>query len=176
MEISYREPDNHDLLNIHKLFKDAIAGAFKQNNITDKEELAYEINEKSDRIDKYLNHQLKDSFFLIALDKTRIAGIAGIYPVKQLIMDNTNDISSHTLELGSVYIHPEYQKQGIAGNLVDRLIKRMASQGVGEYYLDCGYATSQEYWKRVFGKPIKTIENYFGENESYMIWKNKTVT
>ncbi len=88
-------------------------------------------------------------------------------------MDNTNDISSHALELGSVYIHPEYQKQGVAGNLVDRLINKMASLGIGEYYLDCGYATSQKYWKRVMGKPIKTIENYFGENESYMIWKKK---
>ncbi len=78
MEISYREPNIHDFHNIQTLFKDAIAGAFKQNSIMDKEELAYEINEKSDRIDKYLNHQLKDSFFLIAVDKIRIAGIAGI--------------------------------------------------------------------------------------------------
>ena len=46
--------------------------------------------------------------------------------------------------------------------------------GIHEFYLDCGYRTSQSYWIKKFGKPYINIENKFGKNQDYMIWKVET--
>jgi len=47
-------------------------------------------------------------------------------------------------------------------------------RNIYSFYMDCGYSTSQVYWKKLFGNPIKTFPNYFGKDESYMIWEIDT--
>jgi GNAT superfamily N-acetyltransferase len=168
------EPDISLLPEIIDLFTDSITNTFEQNGIKDLKELEYEISEKSDRVKNYINSKNDNEFFIVAESDNAIAGIAGIYPVSDTIIKNYPTLSKKDIEIGSVYIKPEFQRQGITRILLKRLVNELLKKKFDRFYLDCGYPTSQVYWTKMFGDPIKTFSNYFGKDESYMIWEIDT--
>jgi GNAT superfamily N-acetyltransferase len=174
MSIILIEPDTTLLPEIINLFTDSIANTFKLNGIKDLAELQYEISEKSERVRNYIESKSNDEFFIVAKLDKYIAGIAGVFPVSDTIIKNYPTLSKNDIEIGSVYIKPEYQRQGITRILLKRLLNELWERKIYKFYLDCGYSTSQVYWKRVFGNPVKTFPNYFGKDESYMIWEIDT--
>jgi GNAT superfamily N-acetyltransferase len=159
---------------IVELFTDSITKTFELNGIKDLKELEYEINEKSERVRNYLGSKNDNELFLIAESENHILGIAGIYPVSDTIIKNYPTLSKNDIEIGSVYIKPEYQRQGITRILLKRLLNELWERKIYKFYLDCGYSTSHVYWKKLFGNPIKNFPNYFGKDESYMIWEIDT--
>jgi GNAT superfamily N-acetyltransferase len=165
------QPDLASFPLIIDLFTESISSTFKMNGIQDNEELKYEINEKSLWVKKFLESKNNSSLFLVAKNDAIIVGIAGFFPVSKTIRKNIPTLSEKDIEIGSVYIRPHYQRMGITSELLNALLEEMKNKGITEFYLDCGYPTSQVYWKRIFGDPIREFPNYFGEGESYMIWE-----
>lgn len=171
MNLALCQPDFTLFPLIVDLFTDSISNTFKLNNIHNNEELKYEINEKSSWVKDFIESKNHSSLFLIAKYDADVAGIAGYFPVSKTIRKNSPTLSEKDIEIGSVYIRPQYQKRGITRILLRALLEEMKIKGIREFCLDCGYPTSQVYWKKIFGNPIREFPNYFGENESYMIWK-----
>ena len=174
MSLILIEPDISLLPKIVDLFTDSITNTFMINGIKDLAELQYEINEKSERVRNYIESKNDDEFFIITELHNHIVGIAGIFPVSDMIIKNYPTLSKKDIEIGSVYINPKFQRQGITKILLEMLLNRLLEKKIETFYLDCGYPTSQVYWKRVFGNPVKTFPNYFGKGESYMIWRIDT--
>lgn len=174
MNLNIRQPRLSDFSKIQKLFVESIENTFKLNSIEDELECNFEIIDKTRRVKRYLENVEPIVEFIIAEDSNVICGIAGLYPITKLIRENVKTATLHNFEIGSVYILPQYQRKGIAKKLFCYLIDEMIKQGIKDFYLDCGYTTSQKYWKQLLGEPSLSFENYFNSGDYYMIWKNKT--
>ena len=59
--------------------------------------------------------------------------------------------------------------KGIASALIHALIDYLHMVGVQQFCLDSGYRQAQKKWLRKFGKPYKTIEDYWGKDNDHMI-------
>jgi len=113
MSLTVVEPSINMFPAIVELFTDSITKTFELNGIKDLKELEYEINEKSERVINFLDSKNDNELFMIVESDNHIAGIAGVYSVSDTIIKNYPTLSTNDIEIGSVYIKPEYQRQGI---------------------------------------------------------------
>ena len=73
-------------------------------------------------------------------------------------------------ELGSLYILPEYQGQGIGSALIGELLEFLREQGIDRFCLDSGYQRAQRRWLQKFGEPYITVKDYWGPDSVHMVW------
>ena len=73
-------------------------------------------------------------------------------------------------EMGTAFVHPDHQGQGIASTLLEELKREMRSRDIREFCLDSGYQRAQRIWKKKFGSPRYTFQNYWAEGVSHEIW------
>jgi len=162
-----------DISHLKNLFEKTISEIFERNNIKDKIELEHEINDKIDKVFKSVLEEESIARFFVVEKENTIVGIAGFSLINNDIRSNIEN-NENAYELGTVYILPEFQRKGIGSLLINTVLENIKNMGIHEFYLDCGYRTSQPYWIEKFGKPYINIENKFGKNQDYMIWKVKT--
>ena len=165
-----------DISHLKNLFEKTISEIFERNNIEDKSEIEHEIIDKIDKVSKAIFEEESIArFFVVEIENT-IVGIAGFSLINNDIKNNfeNNENNENSYELGTVYVLPEFQRKGIGSLLINTVLENIKNMGIHEFYLDCGYRTSQSYWIEKFGKPYVNIENRFGNNQDYMIWKVKT--
>lgn len=154
---------------LERLFSETITDTFRKNGIDNPAELRHEIEEKVALVHDAVSAPGR-AHFLVALVHGRAVGIAGTFPVSQVIRDHLPHLPENQVELGAVYIRPSHQRQGIAQELVGRSIALLAQHGVDSFVLDCGYRTSQRFWRRLFGEPTISLASFFGEDQAYEIW------
>ena len=162
-----------DISHLKNLFEKTISEIFERNNIEDKIELEHEINYKIYKVSKSIFEEESTARFFVVEKENTIVGIAGFSLINNDIKSNIEN-NENTYELGTVYVLPEFQRKGIGSLLINTILENIKNMGIHEFYLDCGYRTSQSYWIKKFGKPYIIIENKFGTNQDYMIWKVKT--
>ena len=172
--IKIRSVTNFDVDELKKLFEITISDIFTKNDIIDPYEMKNEIEGKSIKVyNAIINKKPKSKYYVAETNKC-IIGIAGYSLINNDIKANIEIENYDAYELGTVYILPEYQRIGVGTLLIENIIESMKNTGIYEFYLDCGYKTSQLFWLKKFGTPYKIIKNKFGENQDYMIWKVKT--
>lgn len=76
-------------------------------------------------------------------------------------------------EIGTVFVKPDYQGQGIGNLLLNAMYLTLQSRGIEEFCLDSGYVNAQKIWKGKFGEPDYLLENYWGEGYPHMIWRKR---
>lgn len=157
------------LTDLEIVFNETITHTFRTNAIDDPAELVHEIEEKVALVRGAVEAP-GGAHFVVALDGGRPVGVAGTFPVCRVIRDHLPHLPQDQRELGAVYVRPSHQRQGIAKALVGRSIALLAQHGVDSFVLDCGYRTSQRFWRRLFGEPTVSLTSYFGEDHAYEIW------
>ncbi len=172
--IEIRRPKIEDIEELNCFFKMLVANTFAR------EGLAYMLDEIEDEIKskkRYLKSDLdsngEDRYFLIALDGEKVIGTIEYGPASQLINDLTNSELKELFEVGTVFVHPDYQKRGIGNKLLNAIYVTLKSKGVEEFCLDSGYTNSQKIWKKKFGEPDYLIKDFWGEGFDHMIWRVK---
>lgn len=83
----------------------------------------------------------------------------------------TNSKLMHLVEVGTVFVRPDYQKQGVGNLLLNAMYQALKDKGIEEFCLDSGYPGAQKIWLKKFGTPDYFLENYWGENLHHMIWR-----
>nr|WP_283571201.1 GNAT family N-acetyltransferase [Paenibacillus brevis] len=109
-------------------------------------------------------------WFLVALLGENIVGTISYGPCGEDILNCTGNALGNVGELGSLYILPEYQGQGIGSVLIRAAANRMASQGIQRFSLDSGYRIAQQKWLNKFGKPYAVVPDYWGAESAHMVW------
>ncbi len=171
--IKIRAVTKFDFDELKKLLKITIFDIFTKNGIIDSHELKNEIEDKSIKVYNAIIEEKSNSKYYVAEINKCIIGIAGYSSINNDIKANIEIENYDAYELGTVYILPEYQRIGAGTLLIENIIESMKKFGIYEFYLDCGYKTSQFYWFKKFGKPYKIVRNKFGKDQDYMIWKVK---
>lgn len=113
-----------------------------------------------------------ERYFLIAIHGQRIVGTIEYGPPSKLINNNTDNALKDFFEVGTVFVHPAYQKKGIGNLMLKEMFLLLHSKGIAEVCLDSGYRQSQSIWKRKFGTPLYCLVHYWVEGNPHMIWKH----
>lgn len=154
-----------------EVFETAIPDAFEKEGLSFmKETIDGEILHKK----KMLKHALEAPdagiYFLVAKQKEQVIGVISISPCGEDIKKCTENELGHLYELGSLYVLPEYQDQGIGSALIGAMIKHLDSQGIAEFCLDSGYKRAQKRWLNKFGAAYRVAPDYWGPGADHMIW------
>ncbi|MGG3560059.1 GNAT family N-acetyltransferase [Neobacillus rhizosphaerae] len=172
LNIEIRRPRIEDTNELNQLFEKVIIDTFTKEGIGEKcEDIEAEINTKK----KYLLSDFASNgvnrYFLIAWHSDKIVGSIEYGPASNLICKCTKNAFNGLHEVGTVFVHPEYQGMGIGRALLNSIYSELQLKGIEEFCLDSGYARAQQIWKKKFGEPDYLLNDYWGEGFDHMIWK-----
>lgn len=159
-----------DIEGAYKLFKITIPDAFKKSGSEDKKELIEkEIQHKKEILQEAVNNN--NILFWVAKDKEKVIGTISYGPCCNDIKECTNNEITDLGELGSIFVLPEYQGQGVGSALINHLLAYLKKEGIKEFCLDSGYEQAQKTWLRKFGKPYAIVKDHWAPGVDNMVWR-----
>jgi len=173
MAINIRRPEVDDIDQLTKHFNETILDIFSREDIQDDDLCSGEMKEKMVFLMEDLDSKGKDRYFLVATVDGEIAGTIAYGPSNELIHECTHGELNDIGEIGTVYVHPKFQKQGIGMKLMNAMYISLISRGVSEYCLDSGYSSAQEIWTRKLGAPEYVSKDHWGTGNDHMVWHKK---
>ncbi|USG65461.1 GNAT family N-acetyltransferase [Brevibacillus ruminantium] len=175
--VEIRRPRVEDTEELHQFFRTVIQDTFFREGIADLlDDIENEFKTKKHYLKTDLESNGQQRYFLIAVDKNNknIIGTIEYGPASELIRVCTDGALSHLHEVGTVFVHPDYQKRGIGTLLVNVIVLTLQNRGIQEFCLDSGYAQAQKVWSKKFGEPDYLLKDYWGEGADHMIWRPRT--
>lgn len=180
LNIMIRRPNTEDEASAYRMFTASITDAFVQEGLADAaEDIAYEIAHKSELLRVAIEGSSSTSyspgvppvaFFLIAEREGEVAGTISFGPRGDKIQELAGEELNGVGELGSLYVHPNVQNQGIGSKLIAAMVNEMRNRGVETFCLDSGYGKAQERWRRKFGEPHIFAKDYWDAGAHHAIW------
>ena len=158
----------------YQVFETTIPVAFEQEGIGSLlDDIQNEIAHKKALIHTALQSDYNKEarvFFLVAKMGKSIVGTISYGPCGEEIRECTDHRLNDIGELGSLYVLPEVQGQGIGSALILALVTELQRLGIQQFCLDSGYRIAQKKWQRKFGEPYVVAKNYWGEGTDHMVW------
>lgn len=174
LSIEIKRPIEKDLDNLNLFFRVVIEDTFEREGIAHLvDDIESEIIEKQKYLKLDLDSNRENRYFLLAIINNQIIGTIEYGPVSKLISDLTNGELQDLVEVGTVFVRPDYQGKGIGTLLWNAMYLTLQSKGIDEFCLDSGYSNAQKIWKKKFGKPDYLIKDYWSEGNDHMIWRRK---
>ncbi|MGG6311825.1 GNAT family N-acetyltransferase [Paenibacillus macerans] len=154
-----------------RVFELAIPDAFAREGLGDlEEEIHGEIGHKQKMLNSALASANAGVRFLIAKAEGEVVGTISFGPCGKEIRECTHQALDDVGELGSLYILPSYQGQGLGSALIKALATQLHRQGIKRFCLDSGYRRAQQRWLRKFGEPYTVGKDYWGPGHDHMVW------
>lgn len=174
MPIIITRPTKEEVEALHDFFETVITDTFRKEGIGDKkEDLIAEIETKKHYLAMDLESNGENRYFLIAKIENRIMGSIEYGSSSELICQITNDKLRDIKEIGTVFVHPEYQRRGVGSLLLKAIYEELDKNKLKVFCLDSGYKHAQDVWKKKFGVPDYLIKDYWDIGYDHMIWKLK---
>ncbi|MRN57270.1 GNAT family N-acetyltransferase [Paenibacillus monticola] len=166
-----------DTLSVNQLFEASITDAFEKEGLGHfQDDIQQEIENKKRLVERALDPTTMDTYFLLAKINEVVVGTISYRPCGEDIRICTENELDDVGELGSLYVLPSYQSQGVGSSLIKGMLASLKKQGVDRFCLDSGYKRAQERWLRKFGEPYKTVEDYWGPGSIHMVWLCNTMS
>ncbi|MDK8189117.1 GNAT family N-acetyltransferase [Paenibacillus sp. UMB7766-LJ446] len=163
-----------DMESACQVFETSITNAFMQEGLGAlHEDIRDEIEHKKAMLHSALhpdNNKESSVFFLLAKREETVVGTISYGPCGEEIQECTNNQLNRIGELGSLYVLPEVQGQGIGSALIQALATELQRRKITQFCLDSGYRTAQQKWQRKFGEPYAVAKNFWGEGSDHMVW------
>jgi GNAT superfamily N-acetyltransferase len=173
--IEVRRPKIEDTAEMNQFFTKVIRDTFTVEGLTElQDDMRKEIEMKNRYLKCDFDSKGENRFFWIALDKKKIVGSIEYGPASELISNCTNGALKECVEIGTVFVHPDYQRRGIGTLLLNVMLLTLQARGSKEFCLDSGYTNAQKVWKKKFGEPDYLLKDYWGKGYHHMIWKRST--
>lgn len=167
-----------------RVFEQTIPEAFAEEGLGDLiEEIRREVEGKKRLVDAALRtapdldplqpwpHAAEGTvFFLIAKADREVVGTISYGPCGKEIAECTRHALDDVGELGSLYVLPAYQGQGIGAALIQALAEELKGRGIERFCLDSGYKRGQQKWLRKFGAPYAVAKDYWGPGQDHLVW------
>lgn len=161
-----------DIESANQVFELSIPDAFEKEGLGSlKEDIEREVLNKVRMLESTFSSAESDTYFLLAKSKDAVVGTISFGPCGEDIIICTDNELKDLGELGSLYVLPEFQGQGIGSALINALAKELYEQGIMQFCLDSGYKRAQKRWLRKFGAPIKIFKDYWAPGTDHFIWK-----
>ncbi|MFP4078198.1 MAG: N-acetyltransferase family protein [Candidatus Izemoplasmataceae bacterium] len=165
-------PDHEEA--IRTLWDRVIQDAFKRQGMDEHHNPADELDFKMDQLTEAWHHP-SQRYFLAYENAKLIGTMAYGKPPNRGIRRRTGGALNNTVEIGSLYIHPDYQRQGIGKTLLIHALKTLHSEGVDTVCFDSIIESSKTIWLKLFGEPRYKIPSK-KHDFTHMIWVVDTKT
>jgi GNAT superfamily N-acetyltransferase len=170
--IEINRPEFKDTELINEFFQLVIKDTFERNGIADLvDTIVEEIEDKRSCLNQDIKSDGKSRYFLIAKEADKIVGSIEYGPCNELILSCTNGELKGVVEIGTLFVHPDYQKKGIGSRLLNLIFIELKKCGVKEFCFDSGYKSAQKTWVKKFGNPEYHLKDYWGEDADHMVWR-----
>ncbi|MBT2663244.1 GNAT family N-acetyltransferase [Bacillus sp. ISL-45] len=170
VEVRRPKPEDKELLN--EFFRTVITDTFIKEGIGDQlDDIKEEIEAKRRYLESDFDSNGKSRYFLIAFYGDKIIGSIEFGLANEIIRNCINN--EVLVEVGTVFVHPDYQRNGVGNLLLKAMYDTLHQRGIKEFWLDSGYKRAQSIWKKKFGEPEILLEDYWGEDFDHMIWRVK---
>lgn len=157
---------------INEFFRMVLIDTFNKNGISELvDTLNDEIEDKRRCLDQDFESSGKDMCFLVAKAGKLVIGTVEYGLSNDLIRTCTNGELAEIKEIGTVFVHPDYQRNGIGSKLFISILLEMKKDGINEFCLDSGYKIAQGIWISKLGRPQYHLKNYWGKGADHMIWR-----
>ncbi|ASA21310.1 GNAT family N-acetyltransferase [Paenibacillus donghaensis] len=174
-KVEIRRPSVGDTGRLHQFFELVIRDTFTKEGIGDQlSVIEHEINTKKSLLKGCLNDPEGNRYLLAAFHENSLVGTIHYGPANALIIEGTQGTLADQVEVGSVYVHPEFQGQGLGSLLWSEIARALSSRNIKQFCFDSGYATAMRLWKRKFGEPDYILKDQWGPGKDHMIWSRKT--
>lgn len=171
MKINIERPRKEEINKIHKVFELTVQDAFAGEGLGHlKEDILHEISEKKLFLEKDFETEGRDYFFLLAKEGEEIVGTISYGPSNSIISSLAKGRYDSVGEIGTVFVTPSKQRQGIGIKLFTTMVKELKERGIKEYVLDSGYGRAQKYWRKHLGHPVFIEKDYWAMGADHMIW------
>jgi len=171
-KVIIRRPKKQELDKIKEFFKLVLKDTLIVNGISNvKGLLDEEINDKDFRINQDFNSNGKDRYFLFAEYDSKIIGSIEYGLTSELLNTGSNNELQYLYEIGTVFVLPKYQRQGVISLLFVCLFKKLEAIGEKEVCFDSGYKIAQQIWIKKFGNPAYYLKDYWGDDAHLMVWR-----
>lgn len=172
INVEIRRPKMEDVKQLNEFFKVVILDTFAKEGIREKlDDINNEIKVKEKYIKSDLESNGEKRYFLIALEADKIIGSIEYGPTSELIWNCTNGELKELVEIGTVFVHPDYQRMGVGNLLLNKMFITLENKGIEEFCLDSGYKNAQKIWKKKFGEPDYQLKDYWDKGFDHMIWR-----
>lgn len=162
-------PQKGDEQQLLHLYTSAMKAAFEaqgEGSLT--EAIQEEVEVKMEKVLGFLNGA-SDYYYLAAKCDDHIVGTISYGGNKDKVKERFEELESAG-ELGSLYILPEYQSQGIGSTLINGMLQYMAEQGVLSFWFESGFTLAQKRWKRRFGEPYRIMKDHWAPGVDNHLW------
>ncbi|AYC30276.1 GNAT family N-acetyltransferase [Paenisporosarcina cavernae] len=171
MQIRIQAPLRADQEQIEKFFENVLTHTYKVNGISHlAEELKDEIQEKKEKLASHFRTNGTAPYFLVAKVEEKVVGTITLGKSNALIHELTKGKLDDVLELGTIYVDPSYQGNGIGSKLVKHMLSELQSKNEASFCLDSGFPLAQKVWRKKFGNPTYWFKNHWGEGSDHMVW------
>lgn len=171
LNIMITKPIQEDVKAIYSVFDTTILEAFNAEGLSSWDEvIRKEIAYKKQLLTGSLAVMQSNVFFLIAKLEGQVIGTISFGPCGEDIRKCTANELEEIGEVGSLFVLPSYQGQGIGSALIQAMVERNVVMGRRQFCLDSGYKQAQKRWLRKFGAPYKVVKDYWGQGLDHMIW------
>ena len=172
--IEIRRPKYEDIQELNHFFEIVITDTFIKEGIGDLvNEMKEEIETKKQYLAGHIQRVIVRSGDSLHRDGNQIVGSIAYGPANELICKCTDNAYEDLIEIGTVFVHPQYQNNGIGNLLLNAMYRALQNKGTEEFCLDSGYKTAQKIWQKKYGSPSYLLNNFWGEGSDHMIWKVK---
>ncbi|TMU87070.1 GNAT family N-acetyltransferase [Bacillus sp. BHET2] len=177
LKIEIRRPQIDDSLELNRFFSTVIMDTFLKEGLSEMhDEIESEIESKKQHLKCDFDSKGENRCFFIASEKSckKIIGTIEYGPASELINNCTDGALSEVYEIGTVFVHPDYQLRGVGKLLLNVMFLTFLNKGIKEFCLDSGYANAQKVWTKTFGEPDYLLKDYWGKGSDHMIWRRDT--
>lgn len=176
MTLRVTRPNEATFEQVASFLETVVRDTFEKNALSDLVTLIEEeILEKRHKLRLDLDSDGKNEYFLVAWLGDRVVATIGICDTGHLILSCTHEALAGVKEIGSVFVHPELQGQGIGSEMFKLALQVLKAGGETHYCLDSGYKTAQRMWQRKLGEPTYCLKDFWGEGGDHMIWHRAVV-
>ncbi|MEH7335039.1 GNAT family N-acetyltransferase [Neobacillus drentensis] len=172
LNVEIRRPRIEEMNELNQFFRKVITDTFTKEGIGEKlVDIENEIKLKKKYLARDFESHGAERYFLIAITEDQIIGTIEYGPASDLICNCTNNAYKGLMEVGTVFVHPDYQRMGIGNMLLKAMYFALQAAGKKEFCLDSGYKSAQTIWKKKFGNPGYLLKDYWDKGYDHMIWK-----
>lgn len=173
LHVNIRRPITEDREQLIEFFKTVIIDTFSKEGIGQLNDINEEIEVKKRYLTSDFESNGEKRYFLIAFFGDKIIGSIEFGPANEIIRNVSVHPFEALVEVGTVFVHPDYQRNGVGNLLLKAMYETLRNNGIEEFCLDSGYKSAQLIWKKKFGEPDILLKDYWGKNFDHMIWKVK---
>ncbi|MHA2854383.1 GNAT family N-acetyltransferase [Paenibacillus lautus] len=172
--VEIRRPNRNNMKAMEHFFRFVITDTFAKEGLADlSEDIEQEIDSKIRCLNADIATNGEQRYFLIGLIDNGVVSSIEFGPSNALIRKSSNGDLHDVVEIGTVFVHPDYQQQGIGNLMLHIMFLTLLNKGITEFCLDSGYTRAQKIGKKKLGEPDYVLQDHWGRGVDHMIWRRR---